>query len=366
MEGRETAFLDGARVVEHLVPGLVALFAVLHAHVGDEARETFGERRDHEAGVRRLDLLAHVGAEDGVVVGEGEKHASGGHVVEAGAEAVDVRPAVQLHVAVDLLGADVGGRAHHFVGLLLVLDGGGGLAEAEVRHLDRAVAVDHDVLGLEVAVDDAEDVPGVFHRVGDGLADDQHVDFGDVRLAVEERTERVAVHVVHDEVVAAIREIGAVALHDALVVEVRHRAHLHHELAHVLSRGGELRVEHLHGHGAVELAVPGAPDDGHAAAADDGLEPEEGDVGRRVARDLAHHARLLHLCRGNGGRGGRGRLLGGTRCEAQFRRGRHDEMHLAVRALHEVFLLPELVLDLDDHHFAFFAVYPTPLQRLQG
>ena len=128
---------------------------------------------------------------------------------------------------------------------------------------------------------------------GDGLADDEGVDLRQAALALEERTERVAVHVVHDEIVPSVGEIGAVALHDALVVEAAHRLDLDHELPQVLARDGEALVEDLDRDVALEVLVPCAPHDGHAAASCDAVELQEWDVGRHVARYLPHHARGL-------------------------------------------------------------------------
>ena len=64
-----------------------------------------------------------------------------------------------------LLGRDVVGRAQHAAvgGQALLVERAG---DAEVRDLGRALLVDEDVLGLDVAVDDAAVVGGA-ERAGD-------------------------------------------------------------------------------------------------------------------------------------------------------------------------------------------------------
>ena len=98
-----------------------------------------------------------------------ERPAAGRHFVQHAPEAEDVRPRVD-RLAAHLLGRHVTDRPEDHAraarwrwstvcvaaGSRRVL-----LGESEVQHLDAAVAGDqHDVLGLEVAVDDAERVGG--------------------------------------------------------------------------------------------------------------------------------------------------------------------------------------------------------------
>jgi hypothetical protein len=105
-----------------------------------------------------------------------ERDVAGEHLEQHDAERVDVRLAVDV-VAERLLGRDVVGRAEHAAvgGQALVVERAG---DAEVGDLGRALLVDQDVLGLDVAVDDAARVRGAerardLDRVGDRLVDRQ-------------------------------------------------------------------------------------------------------------------------------------------------------------------------------------------------
>ena len=214
------------------------------------------------------------------------------------AHAVDVGAAVQLDVAVDLLGAHVGRRADDLVGL--GQDGPGRRApddlrgEAEVHDLHRPVAVHHQVLGLQVAVHGAERVPGIAQGRGDGLDHEQHVDFGDAHLALEQGPERVAAHEVHQVEVAAVRVLRAVPLHDAGMVHAGQRARLCLEPLQAAGLHQRVRVKHLHRDLALELEMPGAPDRGGAAAAADFAELEVGHL-RRSLHPIPAHGWSTHL-----------------------------------------------------------------------
>ena len=99
-----------------------------------------------------VDVLAHDLGGGLAAVGDPAGH----HVVERGAQAVDVGPDVDVGLAADLLGADVVGRADRHAGLgqapFLVV---GQPGQAQVGELDAAVLGQDHVLGLDVAVDQA-------------------------------------------------------------------------------------------------------------------------------------------------------------------------------------------------------------------
>ena len=188
-------------------------------------------------------------------------------MVDRRGELVDVGPAVQLDVAVDLLRRNVRRRPEDMVGHLLesVADELELLAEPEVGQLHDAVGVDHDVLGLDVAVDDSVVVPGVVERGGDRFADEQAVLLLEVLLAREEGPEVVPVDVLHDVVPYRAVVAKLVALHYALVVDLLHGAFFCDEELHLLRVGGQLRVKNLDGDDLFERAMVGLPDRGHAA-----------------------------------------------------------------------------------------------------
>ena len=109
-----------------------------------------------------------------VLVGDGdralaiERHAAREHLVEDDAQGVQVRASVD-RLALRLLGRQVRGRAEDGRGLGQRL-AARGAGDAEVHDLHVARGRDHDVAGLDVAVDDPALVREGEAR-GDGLGD---------------------------------------------------------------------------------------------------------------------------------------------------------------------------------------------------
>src|SRR5690606_2686148 len=104
-DGRGLALPDGPEVHEQVAAVEVPVLGVLgHHHLDDlgDPRGEFGVdvvRRDQIG----LEVLVHDGG--GALAVEGD--VAGDHVVEGGAEGVDVRGGTDLEFAADLLGADV-------------------------------------------------------------------------------------------------------------------------------------------------------------------------------------------------------------------------------------------------------------------
>ena len=87
--------------------------------------------------------------------------------VEDGAEAIDVaRGGEVLELAGTLLGRHVIGRAGTIAGMRQLAAGFHPLGQAEVRDVRLAVAIDQDVLGLQVAMEHAA-LMGMVDRSGD-------------------------------------------------------------------------------------------------------------------------------------------------------------------------------------------------------
>jgi hypothetical protein len=183
-----------------------------------------------------------------------EGRAARQHLVEQHADAVEVarRPDRQAET---LLGRHVARRADDEARLgrgVRARHLGRGrqhLGDAEVEHAD-AVLVEHDVRGLEVAVDDAERV-GFRQHVAD-FGGDPHGALGrEGALARESLGQRRALHVLHDDEGAAVGEASCVEDHrGARVLEAGHRPRLAHEAFGHLGVGGELLLEDLDGDGA--------------------------------------------------------------------------------------------------------------------
>ena len=167
-------------------------------------------------------------------------------------------------------GRHVVGRADQRAGHGHPLVGGEDAGDAEVGQLHRrALALlDHDVLGLQVAVDDAGGV-GVGEGVGQRPADEQaDLGIGEADLLGEGPQGLAADELGHQ--VGLRRAVPGVVvdLDDARVGEAGHGARLPGEAGPALGGLREVRVEQLDRHLAIERGVAAAVDDGHAAAPD--------------------------------------------------------------------------------------------------
>jgi hypothetical protein len=241
-------------------------------------------------------------------------------------EGEDVGAAVQV-LALRLLGRDVAERAEHGalarepgVDALRVPRPGllgeetparSGVAledprDPPVHDEDLAERSEHDVRGLEVAVDDAAAV-----SVGDGLAhlderSEKLVDGRPLRLVPEDRAERAPGDVAHqDERLAARRPPGVEDGRDPGVFEAGRHDRLAEEPAHA----GVARVAlyDLERGVAAEALVEDEVDDPHAALPEEGLARER-DLGERREEGVRFQ-RLADRSRGLGALVGNGRHL---------------------------------------------------------
>ena len=249
---------------------------------GDELVEGRRQARDpaRRAGHPAVHVL--VGDVDGGLAGEGL--GAGEHLEEHQPGGVDVAAGVG-DAALDLLGGEVGdGAEQHALGA------GDGLArdrpgQPEVGDLDRAVVVDDDVLGLDVAVDQALGV-----RLGERLEHRvEHVEGRPRReqaLLAHDVAQGLPGHVLHREedvaVVLALVEHGD----DVGVGQRRGRARLATEAGDEALVVGEVLAHHLQGDLAVEPLVDGEVDRRHPAVGDPtehAVAPVEGAPDQRVA-----------------------------------------------------------------------------------
>ncbi len=159
------------------------------------------------------------------------------------------------------------------------------LRDAEVHELHLAVARDHDVGRLHVAVQQGVEVD-VVEGVGDARAHQGDAVGREGAALAEEAGQVRPVHELRDEVEAVVLLDEIVDLDDRLVAEPGVGAPLAPEALEDLLRPGELDVERLDGDGAVEPLLEGLVDDAHAAATD--LADDPG------GSDLLHHAGQEH------------------------------------------------------------------------
>ena len=137
------------------------------------------------------------------------------------------------------------------------------LGEAEIEDLGVAVGGDHDVLGLDVAVDDARLV-GLLQPAPDLGGDLERAE--EVELAaLDEGLHRLARDELHRDVEALGPLAHVVHLGDRRVVHRRRRVRLLQEPPLALLVARELGGQDLEGHQAAQVRVAGLVDDAHAA-----------------------------------------------------------------------------------------------------
>ncbi len=164
--------------------------------------------------------------------------------------------------------------------------------DAEVRQARAAVDADEDVLRRDVAVHDAERVVVVVLELVGGVEPREHVDDdaqahlrrkaqARLRGAREQATERVALHVLHDDVVALVARANLEDGNDVRVVDARGEARLLQEHLDELGLARQVRVQALDGGEALEAA--------------DAREAREVHRGHAARRELGHELEAIEL-----------------------------------------------------------------------
>ena len=238
-------------------------------HVAERERERGDELA--RRGVHGGNLRGH----DGVfVAGSGEQGASGHGVEEGRAERIHVALRGGGGASDGLFGGHVRGRSPHpFRGAAgggggaARLEAGGGTREAEIHHLHPSVAADHDVFGLEVAVDEPFPGPRVAEGVGDAPRDRHRLGFGERAGAGDAGGERFARELFHDDAELAVAVEGVEHAHDSRVGEPGGGARFGLEAVDFRVAADERRVEGLDRDLAPQGDLAGAPDGRGAAGA---------------------------------------------------------------------------------------------------
>ena len=190
-----------------------------------------------------------------------ERRRAGEHLVGHAAECIEVAARVD-GVAGPLFGAHVvrGAERHADHRQFVVAGGVDGVGDPEVGY-DRVVVLEEDVLGLDVAVDDAA-VVRVAERVGDLVGNAKDVGDRQRSVARQPVAEGLALDERHDVEDKPVDLARIEEREDIRVAEVGRGGDLAQE-AFVAERGGEFGAEDLHRDLAVVLEVLGEVHGGH-------------------------------------------------------------------------------------------------------
>ena len=142
--------------------------------------------------------------------------------------------------------------------------------DAEVRHPRAALGVDEDVVGLQVAMDDAALMREA--DTGEDLPDDLHR-LGRRQPALDQVLERCAIDVLHRDPVAALVLAAVVDRDDVRVLEAGRGLRLAAESLDELLVGAEALMKELEGDSASQHLVVGRPHVRHPAGADPADQP---------------------------------------------------------------------------------------------
>ena len=139
------------------------------------------------------------------------------------------------------------------------------LGQAEIEDLHLAAAVDHDVAGLDVAMDDLPALGGG-HAVGD-LRGDVHDLIQGERLQLQQLVEGDAVDVLHDDVFPVVLLGDLIDGADVGVVQPRRRLGFAQETGFRIAVADGVGADALDGHIPAQPDVLGQEDLAHAALA---------------------------------------------------------------------------------------------------
>ena len=188
----------------------------------------------------------------------GERRTACHHLVEHDTKRIDIAAAVHAE-SLSLLGREVRGRSHHQTGLGDALARADRPRYAEVGNLHLAIGGYEDVAGLHVAVDHtmAMRVTEGFRDIGCNCRRSRRRQW---RLGADDRGQRLAVHVLHDDVISTVGFAPVKDRDDVRVRQVRGGLCLPPETLDERVVRRQLREEHLQGDRAIEQQVMGQID----------------------------------------------------------------------------------------------------------
>ena len=261
-EGGAWVLAEFVQVPEHLRGALVALVQIGGHGVHGDLLQTLGDLGIQDPGRDGLGVDVLDGHRDGrlAVVGR----VAGEHLIHDHAQRVEVGAEVDP-VALGLLGRDIVHRAQGFPGESGL--GRGHPGNAEVGHLDAAVLENHDVVGLDVPVDDPAAV-GMLQCLGDLGGKVQRFPPVEDALLLHVLLQGDTVDELHDDIVHIVRMGHVVDIDDIGMREHGDGLGLGMEAAAKLRILRQLVLEDLDGHQPVEPVTPRLIHHGHAAGSD--------------------------------------------------------------------------------------------------
>ena len=276
--------LERLNGLQHLGRALIAVIRVLFHRLFGDLAQTFRHIGRHLG--QRLRLFRDLHDGDGHRAAAVKGQMAGKHLVHHNAHRVDVGTPVGV-VALGLLGADIVDRTDRLVADGLALRAGEA-GDAEVHHLDGTVRLQHNVLGLDIPVDDALGV-GVFQRpqhLG-GKVDDLFPGQGAAPL-FQILFEGDAVDVFHHDILQLVGHRDIVHLDDVGMIQDRDGLRFIFETADQLLVVKEFFLEDLHRNGVAGAHVTAFVDIGHAAHAEQTF--------NQIAAVQLSANQVIHLC----------------------------------------------------------------------
>jgi len=241
-------------------------------HVHDQAAR--GRREMPRVFVERHRFLGQARLQDVRGRSPFMREAPGEQIIQGGPQAVEVA-LVRVGHAVQQLRRDKKRGADEVA--LAVMPGHAG--KAEIHQLGVAVAVEHDIGGFDVAVDQSLAVQRR-KSVGDIQRHPQGGSLVDRPLALELFREVQTGDQLHHQIGVPVRKVQRIDLRDTGMVELAGGAGLARE---ALARLGRVRLPHAHQldrHFAAQRFVCGAIDGAHLTFADVGVQPKNTQTAR--------------------------------------------------------------------------------------
>jgi len=272
--GREVERVRHRRRAQEAVVGLLG--ERREDHVLERGRQLGPER------ARRPRRLLEVGAHQIEQRLADERLAPGRELVQDDAGGVEVGPRIDAARAADLLGRHVLRGPEQRAGAgprrQLLVELGRELGDPEVEDLGVAFEGDEDVVGLEVAMHDADRVRRGERR--EHLAHDLDQAAERHRARLRDRGERLALDVLHHDERPAVGQLRHVDdADDALVADQIDRAPLGEEPLEQLGVPRALIRQDLDRHAAADRRLHREVDAAHAALAEQARQPVTADLG---------------------------------------------------------------------------------------